>query len=108
MEAAIQNYVSNLVTNHKDAYKNAEFIIDLVHRGTIPKRNIKYNSNGTIISIRGTEMSNGIIKLKETSPKKDTFIEVRDSNVIPEIEGLKLLKRERIKQRRNSNTTAPM
>lgn len=57
--------------------------------GFISEKNIVYNTDGNISDIKGTEIRDGIVQLKEMKKKRSTSNTITEKDAIPFIEELR-------------------
>lgn len=91
----IYNYVEKIATdeeNVKNWENNADAICHLMENGKIiSEKDIVYADDGTIVKIKGTEIQDGVLLLKEKKkPLKTTII--RSNEPVPFIEDLRNLR----------------
>jgi hypothetical protein len=85
----IYNYVEKNATNGKNWEDNADAICHLMENGKIiSEKDIVYADDGSIIKIKGTEIQDGVLLLKEKKkPLKTTII--KSNEPVPFIEDLR-------------------
>ena len=85
----IRNYVEECTASGKNWEDNANSMCYLIENGKIiSEKDIVYADDGTIAKIRGTEVRDGVLLLKEKKkPLKVT--EIKDNEPIPFIQDLR-------------------
>lgn len=88
-KVALEEYVRRSTSHGKNWEENAKTICHLVETGFISEKNISYDSDGMISSIRGTEVRDGIVQLKEIKKKVAPLVVFKEGEKIPYIEELR-------------------
>lgn len=93
----VRRYVQECIGSGRNWEDNADSICHLIENGRIiSEKDIVYDEDGTVMKIRGTEIVDGILLLKEKKkPLKVTVIP--DNTPIPFIEELRARRRKVIR-----------
>jgi hypothetical protein len=86
---AVEEYVRRCTSHDKNWEENANTISHMIETGFISEKNITYNPDGTIYDIKGTEVRDGVVQLKDVKKKRPPSVTITEKEAIPFIEELR-------------------
>jgi hypothetical protein len=85
----VRDYVKDSVDPRKSWESNADSIVHLLENGKIiSEKDIMYDDDGNVVKIKGTQVVDGVLLLKEKKQPLKTVVEPT-SGTIPFIEDLR-------------------
>lgn len=95
MDEQLEIYVKRVTKSTKNRKENTRMLKWFLESGMLDKNGIIYDEDGEIVRIKGTEIKEGVLQLKEGSIQKTVPIIHDSGGIIPHIESLKELKKNR-------------